>query len=234
MNKAIFFDKETTGFPVWGSPSGDPCQPHIINSAAIVVDLDTREELEVHEFFIKPDGWEVPEEITKITGITTDYLEEHGIQEVDMLNQFLKICDNGNEQRVAFNKAFDQRVVRIAIKRFLGDPVIEETWGQKDNFIDPMYMAKSIMKLPAKRGYKTPSLSEAYEFFIGKPLENAHKALPDTRALKEVYFAILDYSENSDDVQVTKQSEKPAASPDVDLSEVQVADPSSIPEDQLY
>lgn len=36
--KAIVYDTETTGLPLFSQPSEDPRQPHIVQLAAIVVD----------------------------------------------------------------------------------------------------------------------------------------------------------------------------------------------------
>jgi DNA polymerase-3 subunit epsilon len=38
--------------------------------------------------------------------------------------------------------------------------------------------------------YKTANLAEAVQFFIGKPLENAHSAMADVRGCMVVYFGI--------------------------------------------
>ena len=59
-------------------------------------------------------------------------------------------------------------------------------------------LATPILKLPptAKmiaagfRKHKSASLGEAYQHFMGKPLENAHSAMADARACMDVWFAI--------------------------------------------
>ena len=39
---------------------------------------------------------------------------------------------------------------------------------------------------------KTPNLGEAYRHFTGRDLENAHSAMADVQACRDVYFAIQD------------------------------------------
>lgn len=84
----IFFDTETTGIPNWKEPSEHPDQPHIVQLAAELVDLDTQEVLDSMDVIVKPDGWIISEEMTAIHGITNEHALEVGIPEelaLDML-----------------------------------------------------------------------------------------------------------------------------------------------------
>lgn len=45
MNAALFYDNETNGLPLFKEPSNHPGQPHIVQLAAVLVDLDTGKEL---------------------------------------------------------------------------------------------------------------------------------------------------------------------------------------------
>ena len=40
------------------------------------------------------------------------------------------------------------------------------------------------------KGYKRPSLMEAYQHFFGRPFEGAHDAMADVRACRDVFFAL--------------------------------------------
>lgn len=42
MNLALFYDTETQGLPLFKEPSEHPSQPHIVQLAACLLDLDTR------------------------------------------------------------------------------------------------------------------------------------------------------------------------------------------------
>lgn len=189
MKPTLIYDTETTGLPVWGEPSGDGVQPHLVQLAALLVDADTMEILETMDVIVFPDGWEIPDEVAEVHGITTEIAKEKGIPERDALEQFLALWNGCN--RVAFNRTFDQRIIRIALKRYSDEDTIDR-WADKDSHECAMLMAKPIMKLPPKGryGFKNPRLEQAYEHFTGKKLENAHNALADTAACMEVYFAI--------------------------------------------
>ncbi|MGS2743567.1 3'-5' exonuclease [Halomonas sp. LS-001] len=192
MNPVLFFDTETTGLPDWKSPSESEHQPHLVQIAAILADTDTRKEIATLDLIIAPDGWEIPAEVSEIHGITHEHAAAVGVDESLALNLFFQLW--GRYPRVAHNRTFDQRIIRIAAKRYMGE-ADAEAWADKEQFADTMLLAKPIMQmLPKGRyGYKSPKLSEAYEFFTGKQLENAHSAMADTRACMEVYWHLLDH-----------------------------------------
>ncbi len=192
MNLALIFDVETTGFPEWQEPSDSPKQPHIVQLAALLVDLDERKVIQSIDLIVKPDGWEIPKEVSDIHGITQEIAEEVGIPEIVAVDTFLKLW-NGCK-RIAHNRTFDQRIIRIACKRFFNED-IQEAWADKDDFDCTMLMAKPVMELPfpsGKAGIKQPNLAEAYKFFTGEELKNAHSALADAKACMEVYFGLME------------------------------------------
>ncbi|GAA0567714.1 3'-5' exonuclease [Halomonas salifodinae] len=192
MTPILFFDTETTGLPDWKVPSDSEHQPHLVQLAAILADADSRQELATLDLVIAPDGWEIPDEVAEIHGITTEHAAAVGVSESTAVNLLFELW--AGHRRVAHNRTFDQRILRIAAKRYLSEGDVE-AWADKDAFDDTMLLAKPIMELPpkGKYGWKSPKLSEAYEHFIGKPLENAHSAMADARACMEVYWALLDH-----------------------------------------
>lgn len=187
MNLKIFFDTETTGLPVWGEPlAGGENQPHLVQLAAFLVDTDTRKIIDSMNEIIKPDGWswDGDNEAFKIHGITMEQAMDEGIPEKEALEMFLalwKPCD----LRVAFNTTFNNRIIRIATKRYCDEQTIE-AWKAGEYFC-AMINAKKAMGLS-----KNPKLEVAYEHFTGLKLDGAHDALNDLNACMEVYFSILD------------------------------------------
>ncbi len=190
MSTILFFDTETTGLPVCKEPSGSDNQPHLVQLAAILCNADTREIINTMDVIIKPDGWKIPQVTIDVHGITNVMALENGISEKFALEQFLKL--RGDADRVAYNKTFDQRIIRIATKRYSTDEVIEK-WAIKDDFHCAMMLAKPIVKCPAKtKGkFKYPKLQEAYKHFFGKEFDDAHSAMADTEACMKVYWACI-------------------------------------------
>ncbi|TPG08285.1 3'-5' exonuclease [Rhodanobacter glycinis] len=184
----IVLDTETQGFPLYKEPSEDPRQPHIVELAALLYDDATGELVEQLHAIVRPDGWIIPDDVAEIHGITTERAMDEGRPEAEVLAEFLALHARCS-LRVAHNEDFDQRIVRIAIKR-LGEGATQE---ERDAIADAFKSAPKYctMKTDAKaRGVKWPKLVEAYKHHTGRELEGAHSALFDARACAEVYFAM--------------------------------------------
>lgn len=204
LNLALIYDTETTGLPLFSEPSEDPRQPHIVQLGAILVDLDTREELDVLDVIVRPDGWEIPVEVAAIHGITTERALAEGILEIEALERLMTmwgaetLAEGGPRLRIAHNEQFDARIVRIALKRYFGDAAADD-WKRAQAHCTAR-ITTPILKIPptermraARRfHHKTPNLTEAFAHFFGRPFDDAHSALADCRACLAVYFAALD------------------------------------------
>lgn len=197
MGLIMAYDTETTGLPDWKSPSNDPSQPHIVQAAAILIDEDTRKHVASFDQIVRPDGWEIPDEVAKVHGITTEHALDVGIPEWLLIEQMLEFSRVA-AYRIAHNESFDMRIVRIGLKRFRDDQVADEWKAQETECT--ARMSTPILKLPPtermlaanRRHPKAPNLGEAYEFFTGRKLEGAHSAMVDVLACVDVYWAIRD------------------------------------------
>lgn len=184
MNK-LFFDNETNGMPVWQEPSNRKCQPHIVQLAAILCDED-RKNIGEMDVIVQPDGWEIPDDMTEIHGITTEQALDVGIPEKEALQMFLDLYGRCG-LRIAHNTTFDNRIIRIALKRYMRDLIPDEEWKNRELYYCTLMHSRKIMG-----GRSGHTLEEAYLYFIGKELENAHSAMADTRACMEIYWAMID------------------------------------------
>lgn len=181
-NEIIIFDTETTGLPTWGEPSGGENQPHIVQLAALRVDVDTRKIMQSMDVIIQPNGWTIPYETIEIHGITTEYAMDVGVPELIALELFLHLW-NGRK-RIAFNTTFDNRIIRIGTKRY-AEPEVIDTW-KAGEYECAMMKAQKMMSV------KSVGLTEAYQHFVGKERKNAHSAMGDAVGCMELYFAMLD------------------------------------------
>jgi len=186
VSDLIFFDTETSGIPNWKEPSGGEGQPHIVQLAAVVVDINSREITDSMDVIVEPKGWKIDQDTIDIHGITMDHALEVGVPEEEVLQTFLTMWRG--KKRVSFNTTFDNRIIRIATKRYTEENIIDE-WKAGD-YECAMIKSRKIM------GGKNPKLSAAYKHFTGKDLENAHTAMADALACMSIYFAIEDHNDN--------------------------------------
>lgn len=193
----LFFDTETTGVPIWREPSDSEGQPHLVEIAAKLCEIKENKLNVVDEFeaIIKPNGWDIPKEVSDIHGITMEKALEEGIEEKEAVKKFIELHAS-SDLRAGHNISFDDRILRIAFKRYFTD-VLAEFYKSQPKFCT-MWESLNICKLPPTKamlarnmkGYKKPSLAEAYKHFTGKEMENAHRAMADVEATIEVYKGI--------------------------------------------
>lgn len=188
MTTLLAYDTESTGMPVWDQPSSADCQPHLVQIGALLVDADTRAVIDSIDVIIKPDGWVIPDDVISIHGISNERAHDEGIPEFDALEMFMAMHDRST-LRIGHNQSFDARMMRIAIKRYLNGDIAEAfklcpaaCTGQ---------LARAAMKLPKN---KMPTLGEAYQHYVGKPLANAHNAMADARGCLDVYWGAMSES----------------------------------------
>jgi DNA polymerase-3 subunit epsilon len=193
--KAIFYDTETTGLPLFKEPNSDPRQPHIVQLAAILVDLETGETLHTFDKIVRPEGWVIPEAVAKIHRITQEIALSSGFPEGEVLSEFLSLWRLA-DFRVGHNEGFDARIIGIATLRYTDLPT-QEAWSS-GRAECTLLLATPILQIPptpAMRaaghfGFKSARLGEAYLYFTGKPLDGAHNALVDVLACIAVWHAV--------------------------------------------
>lgn len=184
----LFFDTETSGLPDFSKRARDPSQPHMCQLAAMLT-TDAGRVVESHNVLVRPEGWSIPIEATRIHGITNEMAQAAGIAEKTAARLLLDMVKKAR-LIVAHNLSFDKFIARIAMRRF--DMLTEqnEQWWTELTGFCTMRETTDICQLePIIRGkHKWPKLTEAYEFIFKKSFDNAHDALADVTACKEIYF----------------------------------------------
>lgn len=186
MDLRLFFDSETTGFPKWKEPSGSEDQPHLVQIAGKLVDIDKRETLDQMNEIIRPQGWIIPQETIDVHGISMDRADSEGIPEAEAIERFIALWEG--RPRVSHNTSFDNRIIRIGTKRYCDEDTIND-WKSGD------YECTGLLSKPIMQLKKMPKLTEAYQFFTGQELVQTHDAMDDVEACIAVYFGIMDYRE---------------------------------------
>ena len=145
MKTAIFYDTETTGLPLFKEPSEHPDQPHVVQLAAKLVNLDSRKVIATIDHIVKPDGWAIPDDVAKIHGITTEHALDVGLDESDVLVSFLSLWEQASI-RIGHNEPFDARIVRIACMRH-ADEFMADKWKAGTSACTQI-LSTPILKLP--------------------------------------------------------------------------------------
>jgi DNA polymerase III epsilon subunit-like protein len=169
----LFVDTETTA----------KTNPKICQIAMVFTDNALRTKGIVSSY-VRADGWGVPASATAYHGITTKDCETYGMPIQNLLKVF-KFYAEHSSLVVAHNAAFDKAAIEREMEQH-GIVPPDTKW-----FCTMRESSELVGIKHGNGGYKWPKLSEAFNHFTGKPLENAHDALADTRACREVFKGIL-------------------------------------------
>jgi len=199
----VAIDTEGTGLFRYDQPADADGQPRMASLAMIFLTPELEVEREYHQF-IRPDNWSMSAEASKITGLTDEYLNEHGIPVIEALNEYQSAIDNGYVF-TAHNSQHDAKQLRAELRRAGMDDKFEQTPN-----ICTMRTMTNICKIPPKGnrgGYKWPALSEALLFIHAEQLGD-HSALNDARGVVEL-LRYLKRTNNLPDARVHYAKNRP-------------------------
>ena len=193
MKPALFYKLATTGLPLFAEPSEDPRQPHMVQLAAVLMDLDTRQMIGCLDTIVRPDDWQIPEESTELRGIPHVIAARLGIGEPVALNTLLDLWSCA-EVRIGHGQAFDARIVRIAMKRHLVPAMGQEGEQFADQWKDAPAICTAKLVKELRGLTKQPTLEDAFAMLVGAggaklEAKNVNDAL---QACIAVYFAAMD------------------------------------------
>lgn len=166
----IVIDLETTGLLMPAASHIDE-QPHIIEFAGIKLDDDFKA-IGHLEFMVNP-GFQLPQQIIKITNINDDDLKDKPpfISYFDKLAEFFL----GEKTLVAHNLPFDKGILKYNLDRI--DKTTNFPWPIKD--LCTIEVGQQIWG-------KKRKLSDLYQEVTGQEHKGAHRAMADVKATVEV------------------------------------------------
>lgn len=174
----LFHDTETTGLP----PGGD--KVHMCQHAWILQD-DAGRNRAHGNFIIKPDGWEIPDEVAQIHGITTERALAEGVPVGEALSMFSAAC-YFPVSVVAHNIQFDNSILGVEFSRI--------GWENPIYGKEVLCTMKASVDLCALRrrngGLKWPKLIELHQHLFGRGFEGAHDALNDIKATAKCFWEL--------------------------------------------
>lgn len=170
----ILFDTETTGLPMPEAATIEQ-QPYVIEFAAIRLDEKLKETGRI-DFLCKPPIL-IPEEATKISGITNDKVAKtlaFGGHYKELCKFFL-----GEATLVGHNVNFDISMLRFELIRI----------GKLTAFPWPYEQVCTVERTLPMKGHRL-NLSELHKMLTGKEHTGAHRAMADVEALHRVVLAL--------------------------------------------
>ena len=179
----LFFDTETTGLPKnWKAPVTDTNNwPRMIQLAWLLYD-NVGNLIKSNDYIIKPEGFSIPIEASKIHGISTEKALNEGEDLTNVLNEFANLI-NESSHIVAHNISFDEKIVGAEFLR----KNINNSLFQKPRLCT-MNSSTNYCRIPGQYGFKWPKLSELHIKLFGENFEEAHNAAADINATAKCFW----------------------------------------------
>ena len=184
----LIFDTETTGLPKnFNAPLNDSDNwPRMVQIAWQLHD-DAGNLVENQDYIIKPNGFDIPFNASRIHGITTKTALEEGRDLGEVLSDFAQVVKKA-KFGVGHNIDFDFKIVGAEyLRQHLTNPL--EILPQADT----MEIGTEFCALGGgKNGkYKSPRLEELYETLYSEKFDEAHNAAADVNATAQIFFEML-------------------------------------------
>ncbi|MCD6566602.1 MAG: 3'-5' exonuclease [Bacteroidales bacterium] len=181
----LFFDTETTGLPRnWKAPITDLNNwPRLVQLAYLYYDRDGNK-ISGDDFIIKPEGFTIPADVSRIHGITTERAISEGEPLLTVLQTFQSLVSQA-EFLVAHNISFDEKIVgaeflRAGLQNLL--PAKSKICTMKDT--------TNFCALAGPYGYKWPKLSELHYKLFNTGFKEAHNAAADITATAKCFWEL--------------------------------------------
>ena len=184
-DRLLFFDTETTGVPLnyKASSSDTKNWPRLVQLAWVLTDEEGNR-IHTGNLIVKPEGFIIPTDATRVHGITTQRANEEGVPLAEVIEQFKADLDVAT-YIVGHNIEFDKKIMGAEMIR-LG---MKDIMDSKKSYCT-MQSSIDFCKIPGKYGYKYPKLQELYKKLFGTEFENAHNAMSDIEATEKCFWEL--------------------------------------------
>ena len=180
----LVFDTETTGLPQnFNAPLSDSDNwPRMVQIAWQLHD-DEGKLIENQDYIIKPEGYDIPFNATRIHGISTKMAKEEGKDLAWVLEEFKKALEK-TKVGVGHNIIFDYNIVGAEFFRKNIENNLQEIPKA-----DTMELGTDFCALPGGRGgrFKSPKLGELFEKLYGYQFDEAHNA----HKIKHLFYLLF-------------------------------------------
>ncbi len=181
----LFFDTETTGLPKnWKAPVTDLNNwPRLVQLAYLYYDSNGNK-ISGGDFIIKPEGFTIPADASRIHGISTERAIKEGKPLLTILQTFQLLISQA-EFLVAHNISFDEMIVGAEFLRTgMQNPLLSK------RKICTMESTTNFCALAGPYGYKWPKLSELHYKLFNTGFDEAHNAAVDINATAKCFWEL--------------------------------------------
>jgi len=181
----LFIDTETTNLPRdWKAPVTDLFNwPRLVQLAYLYYD-DKGNKISEGNFIIKPDGFTIPLESSRVHGISTVKAMGEGLELQNVLGHFQDLIDK-SEVLVANDMNFDEKVIGAEFLRNGFQDIVSSK-----NKISIRQTAANFCKIPGIFGFKWPRLSELHDKLFNTRFEETHNAFIDINATAKCFWEL--------------------------------------------
>lgn len=181
----LFFDTETTGLPRnWKAPVSDLNNwPRLVQLAYLLFDKNGIK-ISGGDFIIKPEGYTIPSDASRVHGISTERALKEGVLLSDVLQKFHSLI-NEAEILIAHNMSFDEKIVGAEFLR-LGMANLVPAKRK----ICTMQSTTNFCAINGPYGFKWPKLSELHFKLFKTGFEEAHNAAVDINATAKCFWEL--------------------------------------------
>lgn len=184
----LIYDTETTGLPNnFNAPVTDSDNwPRMVQIAWQLHD-ERGKLIENENIIVKPEGYDIPFNATRIHGITTEKANAEGIPLIDALKKFQTVLLN-TKVIVGHNINFDQSIVGA---EFFRKGLNYEELNLP--LVDTMNVSVDFCAILGGRGggFKFPKLGELHEKLFDEKFDEAHNASADVNATARSFMELL-------------------------------------------
>jgi len=186
----LIYDTETTGFPAYfNAPYTDLEAYDSCRMVQLAWQLhDAKGDLiEVKNFIIKPEGFDIPYNSEQIHGISTERAHKQGVDLGFALEEF-KVALEKSKYNVGHNIGFDINVVGAEFHRKGIESSIHNL-----GVVDTMKSSVDFCQLPGGKGgkFKFPKLEELHHILFEEGFDAAHNASADVEATARCFFELI-------------------------------------------
>jgi len=181
----LFFDTETTGLPRnWKAPVSDLNNwPRLVQLAFLYYDGNGNK-ISGGDFIIKPEGFTIPTDASRIHGISTERAIREGQSIKTVLQNFQSLIGQAS-YLVAHNMSFDEKIVGA---EFLRNGMQNSI--QSKNKICTMERTTNFCAINGPYGYKWPKLPELHYKLFRTGFEETHNAAVDITATAKCFWEL--------------------------------------------